>query len=471
MPYTKPLSVLLILALFFLSCKKDPVVTTNNSTPPHDSTVAPAPVPTLHMSLSYLLQKHTYDSNFRSNYEIFVSEPGGKVLYDTVLDYNKTAIANLYTSATLLDVSVIYAVTYSASLKQFWVYTYKSVDLASWKNVPLSDSMPGQVYPVVTGTATMQLKNVAIPGSFLWQFMSNDDNGPNQLPASGPYFSPQNVSNTSNVTVSYPWEQDKYAYIAFPYNALYKLHKINGQTDTVDLSQLDTAKTISLNWPAQYDIMPEIWGYQDATDLTHPLLIAPGHGQYTHAYTYEAMYPANKQVFQKYDVKLTGYPTIFPAPITAQPSIRWTNLDTIPVNVPFFDNSYYAVNYKTPDSFAVAFPKTKPTFYTFAAQFGGGNNFDLTVPGDSTAIDPERTLAILVKGKLLQGLSPAMFINGFVFTVDDEPNYQNYFRKQADATAALKRPQSNQNSLTVALGNAGGAEVTKFFQRMATSKR
>jgi len=33
----------------------------------------------------------------------------------------------------------------------------------------------------------------------------------------------------------------------------------------------------------------------------------------------------------------------------------------------------------------------------------------------------------------------------------------------ADATAALKRPQSNQNTLAVALGNAGGAETTKFF--------
>ena len=134
MPYSKPLSVLLIIALFILSCKKEPVVTGNNPTQPRDTTAAPAPPPTLHMSLSYLLQKHTYDSNFRSNYELFVSEPGGKVLYDSVLDYNRTVSANLSTKATLLDVSVIYPVTYNATTKQTWVYTYKSVDLASWKN-------------------------------------------------------------------------------------------------------------------------------------------------------------------------------------------------------------------------------------------------------------------------------------------------------------------------------------------------
>ena len=91
------------------------------------------------------------------------------------------------------------------------------------------------------------------------------------------------------------------------------------------------------------------------------------------------------------------------------------------------------------------------------------------MPADSTAINPERTLAMLVKGKLLQGVSPAMFINGFTFTVDDEPNYQNYFKKQADVMARLKRPLSNQNSLIVALGNAGGAETTRFFRQMAIS--
>jgi hypothetical protein len=469
MPYTKTLSVLLILVFFVLSCnKKEPTVATNPGQP-HDTTSVPVQPSIIHISLSWLIRNSTYTTNYRTNYELFVSEPGGKVLYDSVIDYNKTISASITTKEILLDVSVIY-VNNTPGAKQWWISTYKSVDLASWKNIPLSDSVPGQIYPIVTGTATMQLTNVTL-GSYLWQFMTNDDNGPNPLPASGPYFSPQAVTTSSNVTISYPWEHDGYAYVAFPYDGLYKLHKIAGQVDTVDCSHLDTAKKISFDWPAQYDIMPEIWGYQDSTTFANPLLIVPGHGQYTHNYSFEAMYPANKKVFQKYDIKLTGYPQGPPVGITALASIRWTNLDTIPTNIPFFDDSYYAVNYKTPDSFAVAFPKLKPTFYTFVASFGGGNNFSLNLPGDSTTVDPERLLAMLVKGKLLQGISPAMFINGFTFTIDDEPNYQNYFKKQADVVAALKRPQSKQNSLIVALGNAGGSETTKFFRQMQMLRR
>ncbi|HLZ88181.1 MAG TPA: hypothetical protein VKQ52_13095, partial [Puia sp.] len=296
MPHTKPLSVLLILALFVLSCKKDPVVSGNNPTQPHDTTVAPVPTPKLHMSLSYLIRKHTIDSTWRTNYELYISEAGGKLLLDTMMDYNRTITADLSTGAKFLDVTVIYSSYPMGATPQFFVHTYKTVDLAQWKNLPLSDSVPGQVYPFVTGTATMQLENVAAPTPFLWQFMCNDDPGPTFLPSSGPYFDPQGISYSSNLTVSYPWEQDDYAYIAFPYNGLYKLHKIGGQNDTADLSQLDTAKTVSFNWPAQYDIMPVLFGYMDTTNRNKSLLLAPGHGQYTHNYTYETMYPADKKV-------------------------------------------------------------------------------------------------------------------------------------------------------------------------------
>lgn len=471
MPYTKLLSILLILALFVLSCKKDPAVSANNPTQPHDTTVAPAPTPKLHMSLSYLIRKYTIDSTRRTNYELYISEAGGKVLLDTVIDYNRTITADLSTSAKLLDVTVIYSASPLGAAPQFWVYTYKTVDLAQWKNVPLSDSVPGQVYPYVTGAATMQLKNVGAPAPFYWQFMCNDDPGPVFLPSSGPYFSPEGISYSNNFAVSYPWEHDDYAYIAFPYNGLYKLHKINGQNDTVDLSQLDTAKTVSFNWPAQYDILPRLFGYMDTTNRNKSLLLAPGHGQYTHSYAYQTMYPANKTLFQKYDLLLTGYPTNYGQTVPVQAGIRWTWLDTIPVNVPFLDESYFTVNYKTPDSFSVSFPKAKPTFYTFSASFGAGHNFLLTVPGDSTVLDPEIILARLVQCKSLKGIGPAMFINGFIMTIDDDPNYQSYMTKQGDVTAANKRPMSNQKTLSAALGYQGGAEVTKFFQRIATSKR
>ena len=86
-------------------------------------------------------------------------------------------------------------------------------------------------------------------------------------------------------------------------------------------------------------------------------------------------------------------------------------------------------------------------------------------------MDPEVLLARLQKGKLLKGANPAMFINGFLMTIDDDPNYQSYMTKQGDVTAANKRPMSNQKTLSVGLGYQGGPAVTKFFQRIAATKR
>jgi|GEM_PF-3530199 len=467
MRYIKPQSLLLILVLFVFACKKDHVAPAGN---PNDTTRNSAPTPKLHLNISYLLKKHTIDSTYRTNYELYISEAGGKVVLDTVVNYNQTIIADLATSAKFLDVSVIYSMYPAGANPFFMINTYKTVDLTLWKNIPLSDSVPGQAYPVVTGTATLQLKNVGLPPSFYWQFMCNDDPGEAFFQPTNPNFTPEGISYSDNFSVNYAWEHDDYAYIAFPYNALYKLHKINGQTDTVDCSQLDTARTVSFNWATQYDILPRLFGYIDTTNRNKSILLAPGHGQYTHAYSYETMYPARKNVFQKYDLLLTGYPNTYGQGVPVQAGIRWTWLDTIPVNVPFLDASYYAVKSQTPDSFSVSWPKSKPTFYTLSTSFNIGE-FLLTASGDSTALDPERMLVRLEQGKLLKGATPPMFINGFTMNIDDDPNYQSYMIKEGDVTAANKRPMSNQSVLSVGLGYQGGSFTTKFFQRNAMMKR
>ena len=453
----------LCLALSFclVFCKKD---TTTAVTPPPnkpstDTIVVP---PKLHMNLSYLLRQSTITGNLRTNYELLVSESGGKILFDTVTDYNKMITGDLQTSAKLVDVSVIYPYNFSPGQVQFFAYTYKYVDLANWKNVPLSDSVPGVVYPVVTGTATLKLMNVGTPTPFYWQFMSNTD--------PGPIASPEGISYSNQLVVTYPYQHDEYAYLAFPYAGLYKLHKILGTNDSVDLSTLDTAVKLSFNWPSQYNINTLIYGYLDSNDLSKSLLLAPGHGDYTHNFAFEAMYPG-KKYFQKYDLVLKGNPAVFNQSLTQNAGIRWSYLDTIALNIPFPDESYYSINSKTPDSFSVNFPREKPTYYTFSSMFGGANNFLLTVPADSTVLHPRVALKVLLQGKLLKGLGSLMFVNGFTFAIDDDPNYQSYMTKEADATRANKRPLSNQKTLAVGVGGLGGAETRYFFQQPAIPSR
>jgi hypothetical protein len=234
------------------------------------------------MSLSYLLQQATIVSDFRSNYELLISEPGGKILFDTVTNYNQTITSDLTTLATLVDVSVIYPYNFAPGQAQYIVNTYKGVNLASWTSIPLSDSVPGAVYPVANGNATLELENLGAVTGALWQFMCNDNNDTTH--------SPQGVVSSNDMTITYPNEGDQYAYIAFPYNGLYKLHKIQGQNDSVDMSQLDTANLLSFTWPAEYNLNVLLYGYIDSTDLSNRLLLAPGHGDYSHNYTYEAMY-------------------------------------------------------------------------------------------------------------------------------------------------------------------------------------
>ncbi|HUB62824.1 MAG TPA: hypothetical protein VL978_19055 [Puia sp.] len=459
MPYTKLLSFCLALALLFVCCQKE-ATKTSTTVQPDSTTSIP---PKLHMSLCYLLKQSTIIGDLRSNYELLISEPGGKILFDTVTNYNQINTADLQTAATFVDVSVIYPYNYAPGQAQYFACTYKGVNLASWKNIPLSDSVPG-VYPIANGNATLALNNISAPLPFLWQFMSNDNNDTTH--------SPQGVSYSNDIVVTYPNEGDQYAYIAFPYDGVYKLHKIQGVNDSVDLSQLDTAITLSFNWSTEYDLNILLYGYMDSTNLSSRLLLAPGHGDYTHAYTYEAMYPSHNE-FQKYDLLLTGNPAVFNpgAAVTEQATLRLTDLSSIPLNIPLLDESYYVVNSKTPDSFSISFPKVKPTYYTFSCSFGASNNFLLTVPGDSTVLDPEKALAIPLQSKFLHGDNPAMFVNGFTMAIDDEPDYQTYMTKEADVEAANVRPLSNQAMLNVNVNPQGGAFTTRFFKLQSISAK
>ncbi len=61
-----------------------------------------------------------------------------------------------------------------------------------------------------------------------------------------------------------------------------------------------------------------------------------------------------------------------------QATIRWTDLNTIPLNIPVPDQTYFTVNSSTPDNFSVGFPLVKPTYYMLATQFGTGSNFNIT---------------------------------------------------------------------------------------------
>ena len=64
-----------------------------------------------------------------------------------------------------------------------------------------------------------------------------------------------------------------------------------------------------------------------------------------------------------------------------------------------------------------------------------------------------------------------MFVNGFTMAIDDNPDYQSYMTKQADAAAANQRPLSNQAMLNVGVNPQGGVWSTRFFKLKAISMK
>ena len=99
MHYTKPLSCCLAVALLFVCCQKEPT-RTSSGTQSDSTTTTTTPPAKLHMSLSYLLKQSTIIGDLRSNYELLISEPGGKILFDTVTNYNQIITTDLQTTAT-----------------------------------------------------------------------------------------------------------------------------------------------------------------------------------------------------------------------------------------------------------------------------------------------------------------------------------------------------------------------------------
>jgi hypothetical protein len=114
-PALKTLLTLSALLLLAVSCKK-------SESP--QSTAQP-PTGKLSIALSY-----PYSSTQPAqDFELIISEPGGKVLLDTIAPENTTIEATLQTNAMLVDVTTL-AQDADTNLT---VMTYKGVNPASWQ--------------------------------------------------------------------------------------------------------------------------------------------------------------------------------------------------------------------------------------------------------------------------------------------------------------------------------------------------
>ena len=202
--------------------------------------------------------------------ELIVSEPGGKILLDTIATNGSSPIvAALKTNDTLVDVTYIEPATTAAPLAN--AVTFKSINLSRLSSLGINDYKDYFNY---------HLGN--IPQSQIIYY--NVPSQPNFYNYSGGiYFTnyPNNEPNGSgadptdhSIEVTYQNYNGNYAYMLFPQAGLYNLHLQQNTVDSVDCSHLDTAVQLTFSRPVPFteiSISSTLWGILDTTDLSRAI--------------------------------------------------------------------------------------------------------------------------------------------------------------------------------------------------------
>src|ERR1700722_11670765 len=118
------------LAMGLIACHKD-----------HNTPIPPTPPVTGKLNINATYPDFT--GTF-TNFELIVSEPGGKLLLDTVVAVNTQLTTTLSTDAALVNATTI---VYNPAYSQYDVYNYRGVNPSSW-----SVLSPPQFYDVIRPT-------------------------------------------------------------------------------------------------------------------------------------------------------------------------------------------------------------------------------------------------------------------------------------------------------------------------------
>src|ERR1700678_2456165 len=89
-----------------------------------------------------LVYPNTDTTDYGTTFELIISEPGGKILLDTIAPYNVPIVAKMTTSKPLVDVSTV---IYSPTFNSYSMIINKSVQPETWEVIP--DNPPPLTFP------------------------------------------------------------------------------------------------------------------------------------------------------------------------------------------------------------------------------------------------------------------------------------------------------------------------------------
>lgn len=346
------------------------------------------------------------------NYELIITEPGGKKLLDTIVGVNVSVAARLITDSKLVDLTTI---LYDPSSDTYKAITYKSIDPGYLKSsVGLNYSLMPQAKPTTPANIYYAHPPAnALNSPFQPPFLFNDAAKTSGLTS---------TFTNASLSINYPRQNGNYAYLLFPHLGLYNLSLPKSDRDTVDLSEMDTVTKIKFNIPAAYNLSScSLLGVFDTTDLSKSVSL---YDEVTRAADADLEVP--KIPVQKFQLTVNA---------NYNYGMDWLSFysysDTIPTEPIFIDGLSYNLTSTANDHFAVEFLDFKPSYYM--TQWNSGKlRWQLFSSPDSIVGSPV-TLFQSFNSKLLEGRSVADFKLGtFLFEVVDQMNYKTYMRYSLD---------------------------------------
>jgi hypothetical protein len=401
MRYTIYLAAGAVFLCAIFSCRQM-IIPPHAGRPPGDSILT--------IDLAY---PNTDTTDYGASFELIISEPGGKILLDTLAPYNAPIIAKMITRQPLVDVSTV---IYSPTFDFYSMIVNKSVKPETWIVIP--GNPPPLSYPN------------AIPGTITYT------NAP-QVDFNSVHFSSLPTTSTlqpsiadyanGQLDISYSGlSGNNLAYLVLPTIGQYSYQPIHAVNDTISLSEMDSTVRVFFSMPSQYSLASSnMWGYLDTTDFTKYLLL---YSYYQSLPLGDLQYPPKNGVpALKYEVDVEAFSTnseflIYRAFGATPPTGTLT--------VPFPAMPIYTLNSTTNDSFSVSFAQ-QPTIYT--TNWSAGNvNVSINAAPDSILI---RALPLVTSlhSRLLQGQSlSSLALQNFGYETAGGQTYTSYYAHQSN---------------------------------------
>ena len=380
----------LFTAILFSACSK--VQTVALVTPPPPKTDSALPVRTVNLNVTYPTQTAT------GTFELIVSEPGGKVLLDSIAAVNAPVITSVQTSASLVDFTYILDQgNVSSPNPRYLVYIYKGVNPSNWTK--LNSTLYPLSYPLYSGPTTPShifipyYPRNAVPDGFIANSFVFDNCNFNFYTNLG--YDPS--ANTLNLY--YDRHAGYSVYFSITHLGLYKLYTPTKDLDTLDFFHMDTLSTTTFTrkfpFTINYQIGYSFRGIPDTTDLSTSISfsnffqpVAPGQG--------DLQYP--KTPMQKYEIELS-------ATNNNNDHLSYYGLvSTIPTDLNLPDASSFSEVSKEADNISFLF---KNPSSTTSCQTNLGNSMvgaTIWSSPDSTNLHP-LTLLTNLKSKMLNGVT------------------------------------------------------------------